>query len=255
MGDLPRSVTGRPCLRQREIDLDARSFAVKCRQARSRAGTVVHLAKRSAPTADVAGVVLDNQTADASNLPHDLGSSLMVEVAGVTEKMARLFRFVNFVNEWIGRTLSVLIFMIVILIIVDVVARSAFSSPIAWSFEVTTQLYATVFMMLGGYTLLHNSHVSVDVLSKRFASRTRNIVEIVCYLTLFFPFVVVLVMYGYRFAARSWAIKETTWGAAAIPVYPIKSVIVISGVLLLLQGLVECGNRVAAIRKASRSVP
>jgi TRAP-type mannitol/chloroaromatic compound transport system permease small subunit len=177
-----------------------------------------------------------------------------MEAAGGTEKMTRLFRLVNSLNEWIGRSFSVLIFVIVILIIIDVVARSAFRSPIAWSFEVTTQLYAVVFMMLGGYTLLHNSHVSVDLLSKRFAARTRNIVEIVSYLTLFFPFVIVLVMYGYRFAARSWAIKEATWGAAAIPVYPIKSVIVVSGVLLLLQGLVECGNRVAAIRKASRNV-
>lgn len=164
--------------------------------------------------------------------------------------MTRFILLVQALNEWVGRTLSILIFFIVLLIITDVIARQAFASPIAWSFEISTQLYATVFMMLGGYALLHNSHVTIDMLSKRFAAKTRNIVEIMSYLLFFFPFVIVLILYGFRFAARSWAIGETTWGAAAIPVYPIKTVIFISGILLLLQGFAECSNRIKAIKRA-----
>jgi TRAP-type mannitol/chloroaromatic compound transport system permease small subunit len=143
------------------------------------------------------------------------------------------------VNEWIGRVFACLPMLIVGIILYDIVARAVFSSPLLWSFEVTTQLYAVFFMMLGGYTLLHQSHVNVEILTERLPGKIRCVIDIVCYCVFFFPFIAVLIIYGLRYARRSWGIGETTWGAAAIPVYPVKSMILIAGCLLLIQGLSE----------------
>jgi len=145
----------------------------------------------------------------------------------------------DFINEWIGRLFACLPMLIVGIILYDIVARAVFSSPLLWSFEVTTQLYAVFFMMLGGYTLLHQSHVNVEILTERLPGKVRCVVDIVCYCVFFFPFITVLIIYGLRYARRSWGIGETTWGAAAIPVYPVKTMILIAGCLLLIQGISE----------------
>lgn len=147
------------------------------------------------------------------------------------------------INEWIGQIFACLPLLIAGIILYDIIARAVFSSPLLWSFEVTTQLYGIFFMMLGGYTLLHQSHVSVDIVTDRLSGRVRCAVDIICYCVFFFPFITVLIVYGLRYARRSWAIGETTWGAAAIPVYPVKTMILIAGCLLLIQGLSEVIKR------------
>jgi TRAP-type mannitol/chloroaromatic compound transport system permease small subunit len=44
---------------------------------------------------------------------------------------------------------------------------------------------------------------------------------------------------GFTFASESLAIRESTFSATPLPLYPFKAVIPIAGGLLLLQGLVE----------------
>jgi TRAP-type mannitol/chloroaromatic compound transport system permease small subunit len=120
-----------------------------------------------------------------------------------------------------------------------VLSRSLFSEPLSWGFDVTKQLYALHFMLLGGYALRHGSHVTVDILTERFSSTLRRWVALFGYILFFLPFIYVLTTYSYRMAERSWMSWEKTWGVAEIPVYPIKTVIVIAAVLLLLQGVAE----------------
>lgn len=60
------------------------------------------------------------------------------------------------------------------------------------------------------------------------------------YFVFFIPGVIALVWAGYTYAAESLAIKEhSTLTANGPPLYPFKMVIPISGVLLLMQGVVE----------------
>jgi len=58
----------------------------------------------------------------------------------------------------------------------------------------------------------------------------------------------VCIWQGYYFAARSWAMKETTWSVFAPPVYPIKTVIIITFILLLIQGISEFIKRIYLIK-------
>lgn len=155
---------------------------------------------------------------------------------------------IDVMNEYIGRIFSVCTFIIMIIVICDVSARAFFERPIDWAFAVSTQLYALLFMILGAYTLLHNAHVNVDILVAKLSGRTRALIDTITYLVFFFPFVSVLIYFGYRFAHRSWASGETTWGVVAIPVYPIKSVIFVTGCLLFLQGIVQFTRTLRALR-------
>lgn len=151
--------------------------------------------------------------------------------------MRDLLRAVDGLNEWTGRIIAFATLFIVLFTIYDVGSRALFARPTDWAFEVTKQLYALHFMLLGGYALLHRTHVEVDVFKERLPARGQALLDVLGYLIFFLPFLIVLLVWSIRFASRSWASGETTYGILAIPVYPIKTVICVAAVLLALQAL------------------
>lgn len=151
--------------------------------------------------------------------------------------MHKALKFIDRFSEWTGRIFSWIIVVLMILVVYEVIMRRFFNRPTIWNFDVTKQLYALYFMIVAGYTLLHNSHVAVDILVAKMARRKRALLDIITYLLFFFPFIWVFLYEGIKFAQNSWAMRETMWGMFQIPVYPIKTVIPITAFLLLVQGL------------------
>jgi TRAP-type mannitol/chloroaromatic compound transport system permease small subunit len=160
----------------------------------------------------------------------------------------KISRFCDTISEWTGRIFSWIIVPLVLLTVMEVVLRRFFGAPTIWSFEVLKQLYGLHFMIVAGFGLLYSSHVSVDVFTMVLSKKTKAIVDLISYVVFFFPFCIVCVWQGYSFAARSWAMKETTWSVFAPPVYPIKTVIIICFILLLIQGISEFIKRIYIIK-------
>lgn len=160
----------------------------------------------------------------------------------------KIIKSCDTINEWTGRIFSWIIVPLVLLTVMEVILRRFFNSPTTWSFEVLKQLYALHFMIVAGYGLLYGSHVSVDVFTMTLSQRKKAIVDVISYVLFFFPFCTVCIWQGYSFAARSWAMKETTWSVFAPPVYPIKTVIIITFILLLIQGISEFIKRIYMIK-------
>jgi TRAP-type mannitol/chloroaromatic compound transport system permease small subunit len=109
-------------------------------------------------------------------------------------------------------------------------------------------LYGTLFMLAGAYTLAKNGHVRGDVLYGFFQPRTQAWVDLILYTLFFLPGIVALTWAGWTFANESLAIRESTFSATPLPVYPFKFMIPLAGFILLLQGLVEIVRCIQCIR-------
>jgi TRAP-type mannitol/chloroaromatic compound transport system permease small subunit len=109
-------------------------------------------------------------------------------------------------------------------------------------------LYGTLFMMAGAYTLSKNGHVRGDVLYGFFQPRTQATIDLVLYIVFFLPGIVALTWAGWSFANESLAIREKTFSATPLPLYPFKFVIPLAGGMLLLQGIVEIVRCVICLR-------
>lgn len=140
------------------------------------------------------------------------------------------------ISEWTGKYFSWIIIALMLLVVFEVVMRRFFNSPTIWSFEITIQLYALHFMIVAAYGLLHNAHVSVDIIYEKFGAKAKAILDVITYLIFFYPFMIVLLVKAIPYTAQSWAVHEKSWSAFAPPLYPIKTVIPITVVLLLIQG-------------------
>jgi len=159
--------------------------------------------------------------------------------------MQKLLLFIDKVSTWVGHASSWLIVGLTLLISWEVFSRYALDTPHAWAFDAMIQMYGTLFMMAGAYTLAKNGHVRGDVVYGYFTPRAQASLDLTLYIVFFIPGVVALVWAGYTYAAESWAIRESSNITAGGPAYyPFKTVIPVAGAFVLMQGIVEiirCG--------------
>ena len=154
--------------------------------------------------------------------------------------MQKLLLFVDKVSTWIGHAFSWLIVTLTLLITWEVFSRYALDNPHAWAFDIMIQMYGTLFMMAGAYTLAKAGHVRGDVLYGFFTPRVQASIDLTLYIVFFIPGVVALVWAGYYYAGDSWRISEHSSITAEGPsLYQFKTVIPVAGAILLVQGIVE----------------
>jgi len=121
----------------------------------------------------------------------------------------------------------------------EVFSRYVLNQPHAWVLDAQIMLYGLLFMSAGAYTLAKNGHVRGDVLYGFFEPRTQASIDLALYVVFFLPGIVALTWAGWTFANDSLAIREQTFNADPLPIYPFKFVVPVAGAMLLLQGLVE----------------
>ena len=165
--------------------------------------------------------------------------------------LIKIAKFLDSISEWTGRIFSWVVVPLVLLTVMEVVLRRFVGTPTIWSFEVLKQLYALHFMIVAAYGLLYGSHVSVDVLTRLLSPKKKAVIELISYVIFFFPFCVVCIWQGYLFAATSWEMKEHTWSVFSPPLYPIKTVIVVTFLLLALQGVAEVIKNILILKDRS----
>lgn len=142
-------------------------------------------------------------------------------------------------STWIGKTCAWSVVGLTVLISWEVFSRYVLNNPHAWVLDAQIMLYGLLFMMAGAYTLSKNGHVRGDVIYGFLQPRTQAIIDLTLYIIFFLPGVFAMTWAGWIYANESLAIREQTFNADPIPVYPFKFVIPAAGFVLLLQGVAE----------------
>ena len=162
--------------------------------------------------------------------------------------MQSLLLRVDRLSTWLGQAFAWLIVLLTLQITAEVFSRYVLNSPHDWALNVQIMMYGTIFMMAGAYTLSKNGHVRGDVLYGFFRPRTQATLDLLLYTLFFLPGIVALTWAGWTYANEALAIREKTFSATPLPLYPFKFVIPVAGGMLLLQGLVEMVRCVQCIR-------
>jgi TRAP-type mannitol/chloroaromatic compound transport system permease small subunit len=162
--------------------------------------------------------------------------------------MQKMLLAVDRFSTLFGKACAWTVIGLTVLITAEVFSRYVLNKPHAWVLDAQIMLYGTLFMTAGAYTLSKNGHVRGDVLYGFFRPRAQASIDLALYLVFFLPGIIALTWAGWSFANESLAIREQTFNADPIPVYPFKFVVPIAGAVLLLQGLVEIVRCVICLR-------
>ena len=163
--------------------------------------------------------------------------------------MLGYIRFADRLSGWFGKAFGWLIMFMAIGVGYEVLVRYGFNAPTSWAFDMSYIAYGILFMMGGAYTLSRGGHVRGDFIYRLWKPRTQARVEFVLYFLFFFPGVIALIVAGWKYAERSWRYLEVSVNSpAGIPVFHFKTVIVVAGVLLFIQGVAQVFRCVICVR-------
>jgi TRAP-type mannitol/chloroaromatic compound transport system permease small subunit len=165
--------------------------------------------------------------------------------------MDRLKKFmlaVEKINMFTGKVMAVLLFLAILIISFEVMMRYLFSRPTNWGHESMVLLLAILYVLLGGYCHYYRAHVRVDVFYASFSPRTRAILDVLTFV-FFFVYAATFTWTSLKFYWSSQTmlgggkifglevpgeISFTDW---APPLYGVKIMMPLAGLMLLLQGL------------------
>ncbi len=155
---------------------------------------------------------------------------------------------VDRLSTWIGKVFAWTALLLTFMISWEVFSRYVMNKPHAWMLDFQIMLYGTLFMTAGAYTLSKNGHVRGDVLYGFFRPRTQATIDLILYFIFFLPGITALTWAGWVYFGEALAIREQTFSAEPLPLYPFKFIIPLSGAILLLQGIVEIIRCILCIR-------
>jgi len=155
---------------------------------------------------------------------------------------------VDRLSTWIGKIFAWTALILTLMISWEVFSRYVLNHPHAWMLDFQIMMYGTLFMTAGAYTLSKNGHVRGDVLYGFFQPRTQATLDLILYFIFFLPGITALTWAGWTYFNESLAIREQTFSAEPLPMYPFKFIIPLSGGILLLQGIVEIIRCIQCIR-------
>lgn len=163
-------------------------------------------------------------------------------------QMQNLLLSVDRLSTFIGKAFAWAAIVLTATISWEVFSRYVLNQPHAWMLDFQIMMYGTLFMTAGAYTLSKNGHVRGDVLYGFFEPRTQAWIDLILYFVFFLPGITALTYAGWTYFGESLAIREQTFSAEPLPLYPFKFIIPLSGGILLLQGIVEIIRCMICIR-------
>ena len=151
-----------------------------------------------------------------------------------------IIRVIDYINQKAIGVVQWFVLVLVLILMYEVVMRYLMGTPTLWSFD-ATYMVSSLFLSIGmAYTFQAGGHVNIDIISERLSVRNRAILFSALFLILFFPLWGLLLKNFVPHLLRSWRIGEkAAMGSVQPIIYPFKTWIFVSCVLLILQGISE----------------
>ena len=154
-------------------------------------------------------------------------------------------------SERVGRAVSWLTLAMVIVTFAIAVLRYAFDRGWTSMQESVTWMHASVFMLGAAYALRTGDHVRVDIFYKKLSPRGQALVDILGTLLLLLPLCAYLLWESWPYVSQSWAVREGSREASGLGgLFLLKTVILITALMLTLQGISEIVRAMRRLRQA-----
>ena len=158
--------------------------------------------------------------------------------------LLQLSRLIDRLNELVGRSVSWLVLAAVLISAINAAVRKAFNTSSNAFLEIQWYLFAAVFLLAAGYTMLRQEHVKIDVILSRFSKRTQIKIEIFGIIAFLFPFVLAVVTLVLPLVKQAYVSGEMSSNAGGLIRWPVYALVPVGFALLGLQGVSELIKRI-----------
>jgi len=164
------------------------------------------------------------------------------------KRLLGLSRSIDALNEQVGKLTYWLILAAVLISAGNAVVRYTVNmSSNAW-LEIQWYLFSFVFLFCAGYTLLHNQHVRIDVISGQLSGRARAWIDILGTIFFLLPMAIAIMWLSWPVFLDAYQSGEVSTNAGGLTVWPGRLMLPVGFFLLILQGVSELIKRIAFLR-------
>jgi TRAP-type mannitol/chloroaromatic compound transport system permease small subunit len=162
--------------------------------------------------------------------------------------LLKLSRWIDSLNEFVGRWLAWLVLAAVLISAGNAAVRKAFDMSSNAFLEIQWYLFAAVFLVAAGYTMLRQEHVRIDVILGRFSKRTQIWIDVVGLTCFVLPLVYVVIHLSFPLAVRAYVMNEYSSNAGGLIRWPVFALLPLGFALLGIQAISELIKRIAFLR-------
>ncbi len=157
-------------------------------------------------------------------------------------------RLIDRLTERIGNAALWLVLIAVVISAGNAVVRKAFNVSSNAFLEIQWYLFAAMFLLTAGYTMLRQGHVKIDVILGRFSKSTQVKVEIFGILCFLMPFVIVVITLVWPLVVQAYHSGEMSENAGGLIRWPVYALVPIGFALLGMQGVSELIKRIGFLK-------
>ena len=157
-------------------------------------------------------------------------------------------RLIDRISERIGHAVYWLVLAAVVISAGNAVVRKAFNWSSNSLLEIQWYLFSLIFLCLAGYTLKHNEHVRIDIITSRLSARARAGIDIFGTLVFLLPMALLIMWLSWPVFVDAWVRHEVSTNAGGLIVWPARLMVPVGFFLLIMQALSELIKRVAFLK-------
>ena len=164
--------------------------------------------------------------------------------------LSKITAYINHFTTTVGRIISWLCLLLVVLVITVVVSRYMLGIGSIAIQESVTYVHGVIFMLGLAFTLQQGGHVRVDIFYRNYSARRQAMVNLVGAVVFLIPCCLLLLVSSWDYVMASWAIRESsseTGGIAAV--YLLKTLMLLMPITLGLQGIAEILNSIVVLKQ------
>ena len=151
-------------------------------------------------------------------------------------------------SEWMGRWVAWLVLFAVLISAGNASMRKAFNMSSNGFLEIQWYLFAAVFLLASGYTLLRQEHVKIDVISGRFSKRTQIWIDIIGICVFLLPFTFMITKLAMPLVINAYVTQEVSSNAGGLIRWPVFALLPLGMLLLAIQAVSELIKRIAFLQ-------
>lgn len=155
---------------------------------------------------------------------------------------------IDALNERVGRAVIWLVLFTVLVSAGNAMARYLFNSGSNAWLELQWYLFAAIFLLCAGYTLLHDEHIRIDVVFSRWPRRVRHWIDIFGTVFFLLPVSITILWLSWPVFVNAWVTGEISANAGGLIRWPARLLVPVGFLLLFLQGLSELIKNTAMLR-------
>jgi TRAP-type mannitol/chloroaromatic compound transport system permease small subunit len=163
-------------------------------------------------------------------------------------QLLRLSGLIDHANTRIGKSVIWLVLIVSLISAANAVVRYLFNASSNAFLEIQWYLFAAIFLLSAGYTLLQNEHVRIDVISGRFSPRVHAWIDILGTLFFLLPMAITIMHLSWPMFINALDSGEMSSSPGGLIRWPARLLVPVGFFLLVMQGFSELIKRIAFLQ-------